>query len=109
VKVLIGQISGNIQLAPLGPDEWSVSFSPKLSEPVKNLPRGTVSTMTTGQAEVCLRGLGFEEERIAEVSQFKFENDELRPFEFEVSNAALTVLLNLGLISDKVGFNILTE
>jgi len=104
VRMSIKLISGTIQLAPLGPDEWSVSFSPTLEEPIETIPRGTVSTMNTKQAEICLQELGFEETRIAVVSQFDFAQDELRPLEFDVIDGQFSVVRRLGLVSDRTGF-----
>lgn len=94
-------ISGLVQLAPLGRDEWIVFFSPAIDGPIETIPCGTISEKNTEQAEVCLRALGFAETRIATISHFDFDKDKLRVIEFEVIDGQFSLLRRLGLVSNR--------
>lgn len=93
-------ISGIVQLAPLGPHEWLVFFSPTIDGPIETIPCGTVSEKNTEQAEVCLRALGFAETRIAIISNFDFDKDDLRIIEFDLIDGQFSLLRRLGLVSN---------
>lgn len=96
-------ISGIVHLAPLGPHEWLVFFSPTIDGPIETIPRGTVTEKNTEQAEVCLRALGFAETRIAIISNFDFDKDELRVIEFDLIDGQFSLLRRLGLVSNNMG------
>lgn len=89
-------ISGTLHLAPIGPQEWSVSFLPSL-----DIPRGTSRDMLQTAVLVYLRELGIEKTLVSEITNFDFSRDELRPTEVEVIDAPRALLRRLGLISDR--------
>ncbi len=103
VSMLREVISGIIHLAPLGPDEWLVFFSPALDGPIETIPRGTISEKNTKRVEICLRALGFAETRIAIISNFDFDKDELRRIEFDLIDGQFSLVRRLGLVSDNMG------
>ncbi len=96
-------ISGKVQFAPMGPDEWVVFFSPTIDGPIETIHRGTVSERDTKQAEICLRALGFAETEIAVISNFDFDKDKLRVIEFDLVDGQFSLVRRLGLVSDNMG------
>lgn len=96
-------ISGIIQLGPMGPNEWFVFFVPALDGPIETIPRGLVSEKNTEQVEICLRALGFAETKIAVISNFDCDKDELRAIKFDLVDGQFSLVRRLGLVSDNMG------